>query len=167
MTNGNAELWNYSCTIYDWTRSGSLNLIGSAGGHVTSVVYDGKSCTLFWCEESQKNAKNKLSYSVCSSNLPKGKRFQLRIQDFPLGGGGADLRRGHFSAETHTKTKELGPVGGGLHPLDPPLGPLPLPLLVIGPVHIERFSEREQFILAGYFLWLARGFCKCAQQPFF
>ena len=28
---------------------------------------------------------------------------------FPIGGG-ADLQRGHFSAETYVKTKELGPV---------------------------------------------------------
>ena len=42
---------------------------------------------------------------------------QWLIQDFPLGGGGADLRRGHFSV----KTKESGPVGGGTTPLDPPM----------------------------------------------
>ena len=114
MTDGNAELWNYSCTMYDWTRSGSLNLIGSAGGHVTSVVYDGKSCTLFWCEESQKNGKNKLSYSVCSSNLPKGKRFQLRIQDFPLGGGGGPTSdTGTFWRKRIRKRKNWVPLGGG------------------------------------------------------
>ena len=48
---------------------------------------------------------------------------QWRIQDFPLGGAG--LRHGHFLAEMHAKTKELGPVGGGARaggaPLDPPM----------------------------------------------
>ena len=41
---------------------------------------------------------------------------QWQIQDFPLGGaeplGVANLRRGHFSAKTYAKTKELDPVGG-------------------------------------------------------
>ena len=32
---------------------------------------------------------------------------------FPVGGGGADLRCGCFSAKTYAKTKELDPVGGG------------------------------------------------------
>ena len=40
------------------------------------------------------------------------------------GGGGADLRHGHFSVKTFAKAKELDPVGrGGMrrrHPLDPP-----------------------------------------------
>ena len=38
--------------------------------------------------------------------------------------GGADLQRGHFSAKTYAKTKELDPVGGvraGSTPLDPPM----------------------------------------------
>ena len=38
---------------------------------------------------------------------------QWRIQDFPLRGGGTDLRHGCFSAKTYAKTKELDPVGGG------------------------------------------------------
>ena len=42
---------------------------------------------------------------------------QLRIQDFPLGGGDplgvADLGRERFSVETFAKMKELGPVEGG------------------------------------------------------
>ena len=44
-------------------------------------------------------------------------QIQLRIQDFLL--GGADLRCGHFPAETYAKAKELGPLGVG--GLDPPL----------------------------------------------
>ena len=39
--------------------------------------------------------------------------LQWRIQDFPLGGGGADLRCGHFLAKMYVKTKEWDPVGGG------------------------------------------------------
>ena len=46
--------------------------------------------------------------------------MQLRIQDFPLGGadplgggGGANLRHGHFLAEMYAKMNELGPIGGG------------------------------------------------------
>ena len=44
--------------------------------------------------------------------------MQWRIQDFPLGGGGADrlwgadLRRANFSAKMYAKTKEMDPVGG-------------------------------------------------------
>ena len=42
------------------------------------------------------------------------------------GGGGADLRRVHFSVKTYVKTKEIDPVGGGgggrrQRPLDPPM----------------------------------------------
>ena len=40
------------------------------------------------------------------------------------GGGGVDLRRGHFSVKMYAKTKELGPIGGGVcrtRPLDPPM----------------------------------------------
>ena len=37
---------------------------------------------------------------------------------FPVGGvdplGGVDLRRGHFSVKMYVKTKELGPIGGGV-----------------------------------------------------
>ena len=45
---------------------------------------------------------------------------------FPVGGGGggADLRRGYFSAKTYAKTKELDPVGGvraSSAPLDLPM----------------------------------------------
>ena len=50
---------------------------------------------------------------------------------FPVGGGvhplggGVDLRRGCFSVKMYAKTKELGPMGGGVrlaHPsLDPPM----------------------------------------------
>ena len=44
---------------------------------------------------------------------------------FPVwGGGGANLRRVHFSAKTYVKTKEIDPVGGGAPaapPLDPPM----------------------------------------------
>ena len=38
-----------------------------------------------------------------------------------VGGGGADLRRRCFLAKTCTKMKELGPVGGGGRPVDPPI----------------------------------------------
>ena len=38
---------------------------------------------------------------------------QWRIQDFPLGGGGANLRCVHSSVKTYAKTKEMDPVGGG------------------------------------------------------
>ena len=31
---------------------------------------------------------------------------------FPVGEGGTNIRQGRFSAKTHAKTKELGPVGG-------------------------------------------------------
>ena len=43
------------------------------------------------------------------------------------GGGGVDLRRGHFSVKMYVKTKELGPVGGGgsvrrkIFYVDPPM----------------------------------------------
>ena len=40
-----------------------------------------------------------------------------------LGGGGADLRRGHSSAKTYAKMKELDPVGqGGGHAPAAPRG---------------------------------------------
>ena len=53
---------------------------------------------------------------------------QWRIQDFPWGGGGwrgplgadMDPRHGHFSVKMYVKTKELGPVGGGVCPARPP-----------------------------------------------
>ena len=55
--------------------------------------------------------------------------IQWQIQDFPLGGanllGGTDLQHICFSAKTHAETKELDPVGRGVHtgsaPLDPPM----------------------------------------------
>ena len=54
---------------------------------------------------------------------------QWQMQDFPLGDadslGGTDVRRGHFSAKTCAKTKELDPVGSwGMRlqcTLDPPM----------------------------------------------
>ena len=49
---------------------------------------------------------------------------QWRIQDFPLGGGGANLRHIHFLAKMYAKMKEIDPVGGGGRrgaPLDPPM----------------------------------------------
>ena len=43
---------------------------------------------------------------------------------FPVGGGGVDLRRGRFSVKMYTKTKELGPMGGGgMCPAAPPPDP--------------------------------------------
>ena len=42
-----------------------------------------------------------------------GYNLQLRIQDFPHGGRGADLRCGHFLAEMYAKTKELGLIKYG------------------------------------------------------
>ena len=51
-----------------------------------------------------------------------GSRISPRGVD-PL--GGLDLRRGRFSIKMHAKTKELGPVGGGVRRkflyVDPPL----------------------------------------------
>ena len=46
--------------------------------------------------------------------------FQLRIQDFPLGGGGANLRHIHFLAKTYVKMKEMDPVGGACAGSAPP-----------------------------------------------
>ena len=43
---------------------------------------------------------------------------------FSVGGGGVDLRRGHFSVKMYVKTKELGPMGGvclARLPLDLPM----------------------------------------------
>ena len=37
-----------------------------------------------------------------------------------VGGGGVDLRRGCFLVKMCVKTKELGPMGGGMHPAHPP-----------------------------------------------
>ena len=44
---------------------------------------------------------------------------------FPVGGrapvrGGMDLRRRCFSVKMYVKMKELGPIGGGVHPARPP-----------------------------------------------
>ena len=49
----------------------------------------------------------------------------------PLGGGGVDLRRGHFSAKIYAKTKELGPIGGmrRARPLDLPMQTSKSPML--------------------------------------
>ena len=42
---------------------------------------------------------------------------------FPIGGGGgADLRCGHFATKTYVKMKELDPVGGGGHASAAPPG---------------------------------------------
>ena len=41
----------------------------------------------------------------------------------PLGGGGMDLRRGHFLVKMYAKMKELGPMGG-VHPAHPPDPPM-------------------------------------------
>ena len=37
--------------------------------------------------------------------------------------GGFGLQRGHFSVKMYAKTKELGPVGGGVRRARPPLDP--------------------------------------------
>ena len=51
---------------------------------------------------------------------------QGRIQDFPLGGAptqfGVPTSDGHLSAKIHSKTNELGPIGGGRGPLGRRLG---------------------------------------------
>ena len=47
-------------------------------------------------------------YSVADPGFPVG-----GVCRAVGGGGGADLRCGHFSAKTYAKTKELDPVGGG------------------------------------------------------
>ena len=44
---------------------------------------------------------------------------------FPVGGactywGGVGLQHGHFSVKMYAKTKELGPIGGGVRPARPP-----------------------------------------------
>ena len=45
---------------------------------------------------------------------------------FPVGGGrapvrgGVDLRRGHSLVKMYAKTKELGPMGGGVRRARPP-----------------------------------------------
>ena len=40
---------------------------------------------------------------------------------FPVGGGGGvDLQRGHFLVKMYAKTKELGPIGGGVRRARPP-----------------------------------------------
>ena len=44
---------------------------------------------------------------------------------FPIGGrapvrGGMDLQHGHFLVKMYAKTKELGPIGGGVHLARPP-----------------------------------------------
>ena len=40
---------------------------------------------------------------------------------FPVwGGGGVHLRCGHLSVKMYAKTKELGPIGGGMRPARPP-----------------------------------------------
>ena len=44
---------------------------------------------------------------------------------FPVGGvhplgGCVDFRRGRFLVKMFAKTKELGPIGGGVHPACPP-----------------------------------------------
>ena len=43
----------------------------------------------------------------------------VAVPGFPT--GGANLRHGHFLAETYVKTKELGPGGAGDTPMDPPM----------------------------------------------
>ena len=39
--------------------------------------------------------------------------YSVADPGFPVGGGGMDLRRRHFSPKMFAKMKELGPVGGG------------------------------------------------------
>ena len=61
-----------------------------------------------------------------AANTTKCEMFSVAYPGFPVGGvdplGCVDLRHGHFPAKTHAKTKELGPVEGGVHRLCP-LGP--------------------------------------------
>ena len=58
------------------------------------------------------------------------KRILKAVADpaFPIGGhapvsGGMDLRRRHFLVKMYAKTKELGPIMGGVRPARPPLDP--------------------------------------------
>ena len=73
LVSGEVQMWVYDHDQYNWTQNGSCNLIGREGGHVTSVVYDGKTCTMFWCQGPDEDAKRKMNYSVCSLTLPKGR----------------------------------------------------------------------------------------------
>ena len=61
--------------------------------------------------------------------MPKGKLNRNTITNIKAhlfsGGsrisrrGGVDLRRWHFSVKMYAKTKEFGPIGGGMHPVRP------------------------------------------------
>ena len=52
--------------------------------------------------------------------------YSVAYPGFPVGGGrapvtgGVDLRHGCFSVKMYEKMKELGPIGGGVHPAHPP-----------------------------------------------
>ena len=75
---------------------------------------------------------------------------QGQIQDFLLGGvptligGGANLRHRCFLVETHVKTKEFGPVGGGARQkllyVDPPL-----PLKICGLIGENKNPDQVNF----------------------
>ena len=65
---------------------------------------------------------------------------QWRIQDFLRGGrapirGDVVLRRGHFPVKMYAKTKELGPIGGGVRPARPPRSSN-----VCGMYHIQTYT---------------------------
>ena len=63
---------------------------------------------------------------------------------FPVGGGmhplggGVDLRCGLFSVKMYAKTKELGPIRGGVRPARPHLDPpMQILFLVSENLHVE------------------------------
>ena len=66
------------------------------------------------CGSYQKSCGEKASYFSGGSRISRWGGAE------PLEGG-ADLRRGCFSAKTYAKMKELDPVGGGGRPPDPPM----------------------------------------------
>ena len=77
-----------------------------------------------WVKEENKGSSSSAITMVVQALYSKHILYTVADLGFPVGGalsrwwgggGGADLRRGHFPAKTYAKMKELDPVWGGGH----------------------------------------------------
>ena len=77
-----------------------------------------------------------LASSVADPGFPIGGRAPIR--------GSIDLRHRHFLVKMYAKTKELGPIGEGVHLAQPPH--LDLPMIIIKEVQLKSKNSSRRLL---------------------